>query len=567
MLPGRASCAATTARWSACWPRTRCASSSPTSPSWARARVDARARRVGHHDGRGADQAADDRRRRQRRADRRRREVLDDRRRARVRAGVDRPHRHRRAAAGRRAARPSTPPGSRSRSHEADDRRRRRLPRPARLRRAAGARRSGSGSRRSSCTTSTPTRLERIGAVLDGLAAEHGARLPFRTTTDLVDAVEGADFVFCAIRVGQLEGRVVDEDVPLGLGVLGQETTGPGGICFALRTIPVMVRLAETIAKHAPDAWLINFTNPAGMVTEAVQQVLGDRAVGICDSPSGLCRRVAAAVGRDPARAVVRLLRAQPPRLAAAACATTAASALLDGLLEDDARLDGFEEGRLFGGEWLRSLGMIPNEYLYYFYYAADTVNAIRGEPALARRVPARAAARVLRPRRAAAGGRARRLARHPPRPRAHVHGRGAQRGGRRVTSTRTTPTAATRARRWRCWRRSRSTRRAVLILNTANRSALPFLDERAVVEVPCVVGRAGPVPMAMGEVPAHARGAGRDDEGRRAHDDRRRAAGLARAGGQGARAAPARPVGHHRARDLRRLPRAPARAAGGVPA
>ena len=120
------------------------------------------------------------------------------------------------------------------------------------------------------------------------------------TTTDLVDAVEGADFVFCAIRVGQLEGRVIDEDVPLGLGVLGQETTGPGGICFALRTIPVMVRLAETIAEHAPDAWLINFTNPAGMVTEAVQQVLGDRAVGICDSPSGLCRRVAAALGRDP---------------------------------------------------------------------------------------------------------------------------------------------------------------------------------------------------------------------------------------------------------------------------
>src|SRR3954471_10427528 len=142
-------------------------------------------------------------------------------------------------------------------------------------------------------------RLERIGAVLEGLAAESGTALPFRFTTDLVDAVEGADFVFCAIRVGQLEGRVVDEDVPLGLGVLGQETTGPGGICFALRTIPVMVRLAETIARHAPHAWLINFTNPAGMVTEAVQQVLGDRAVGICDSPAGLGRRIARLLGRD----------------------------------------------------------------------------------------------------------------------------------------------------------------------------------------------------------------------------------------------------------------------------
>src|SRR4051812_38321323 len=157
-------------------------------------------------------------------------------------------------------------------------------------------------------------RLERIGHVLDGLASEHGTRLPFRTTTDLVDAVEGADFVFCAIRVGQLEGRVVDEDVPLGLGVLGQETTGPGGICFALRTIPVMVRLAETIAKHAPNAWLINFTNPAGMVTEAVQQVLGDRAVGICDSPAGLCRRGGPAGRPRPRGPWVGLLGPQPPR-------------------------------------------------------------------------------------------------------------------------------------------------------------------------------------------------------------------------------------------------------------
>src|SRR5215207_8690659 len=143
-------------------------------------------------------------------------------------------------------------------------------------------------------------RLRRIGAVLDGLALERGGRLPFRTTTDLHDAVEGADYVFCAIRSGQLEGRVVDESVPLSLGVLGQETTGPGGICFALRTIPVMVALAQTIAERAPGAWLINFTNPAGMVTEAVQQVLGERVVGVCDSPSGLCRRVAAALDRDP---------------------------------------------------------------------------------------------------------------------------------------------------------------------------------------------------------------------------------------------------------------------------
>ena len=316
-------------------------------------------------------------------------------------------------------------------------------------------------------------RLERIGAVLDGLAAEHGTRLPFRFTTDLVDAVQGADFVFCAIRVGQLEGRVVDEDVPLGLGVLGQETTGPGGICFALRTIPVMVRLAETMAKHAPNAWLINFTNPAGMVTEAVQQVLGDRAVGICDSPSGLCRRVAAAVGR-PADDLwfdyfglnhlgwLRGVR------------DAGGTQLLDGLLEDDERLNGFEEGRLFGGEWLRSLAMIPNEYLYYFYYAADTVNAIRGSSSPR-------GSFLLEQQRAfyARSG-------------DHEHDNDTNAGYESEAMAVLEAIALNS--------------RQVLILNTANRSALPFLDERAVVEVPCVVGRAGPVPMAMGAVPAHAR-------------------------------------------------------------
>ena len=105
---------------------------------------------------------------------------------------------------------------------------------------------------------------------------------------------------------------------------------------------------------------------------------------------------------------------------------------LLDGLLADDAALAGFEEGRLFGGDWLRSLGMIPNEYLYYFYYAADTVGRDPRAPGVARRVPARAAGAVLRGGRRAAGGRAGRLARDAARPRADVHGRGARRGGRR---------------------------------------------------------------------------------------------------------------------------------------
>jgi 6-phospho-beta-glucosidase len=348
------------------------------------------------------------------------------------------------------------------------------------------------------------TRLERIGLVLDGLAAEHGERLPFRTTTDLVDAVQDADYVFCAIRVGQLEGRVVDEDVPLGLGVLGQETTGPGGICFALRTIPVMVRLAETLARHAPRAWLINFTNPAGMVTEAVQQVLGERAVGICDSPSGMCRRVAHALGREPDELwfdYFGLNHLGWLRGVRDADGTQ----LLDGLLEDDARLAGFEEGRLFGGEWLRALGMVPNEYLYYFYYAADTVNAIRsGHHSRGAFLLAQQrgfyAQNGQSPSDALAAWRA---TRHD---RERTYMAEARSAAGDASDHDNEGNAGYEAEAMNVLEAIALNRRQVLILNTANRSSLAFLDERAVVEVPCVVGRAGPVPVAIGGVPPHAR-------------------------------------------------------------
>ena len=344
-------------------------------------------------------------------------------------------------------------------------------------------------------------RLQRIGSVLDGLTEERGDRLPVRTTTDLSDAIEGADYVFCAIRVGQLEGRVVDESVPLTHGVLGQETTGPGGICFALRTIPVMVDVARVIAERAPRAWLINFTNPAGMVTEAVQEILDGRVVGICDSPSGLCRRVAQALGREPRELWFDYFGLN--HLGWLKGVRDGHGELLDALLGDDERVTGFEEGQLFGGEWLRSLGMVPNEYLYYFYYATDTVDAIRSSPQSRgaflleqqRRfyqgngeVPAEAlaawrATRHDRERtymaeaRSAAGD-----------PAEHV----SDNGGYESEAMAVLEAMALNT-------------RAVLILNTANRSALPFLDDSAVVEVPAIVGRAGPVPVAVGDVPAHA--------------------------------------------------------------
>ncbi|MFD5320158.1 6-phospho-beta-glucosidase [Streptomyces sp. NPDC127098] len=215
-----------------------------------------------------------------------------------------------------------------------------------------------------------------IASVLAAQAAGVPGAPAVRIADDLDDALRGADFVFCAMRVGGTAGRVRDERVPLAAGVLGQETVGAGGILYGLRTVPVALEIADRMRAVAPDAWLINFTNPAGMVTEAMSRRLGHRVIGICDSPVGLVRRAARAAGADPA--AVNFGYVGLNHLGWLQSLTLRGRDLLPGLLADDAALASFEEGRLFGGEWLRALGSLPNEYLYYYYAARETLAAAR---------------------------------------------------------------------------------------------------------------------------------------------------------------------------------------------
>lgn len=225
---------------------------------------------------------------------------------------------------------------------------------------------------------SDPGRLDAVLAVLGHQRASHpGVPLPVRATTDLDDGLRAAGLVFAAIRVGGLAGRVVDERVALREGVLGQETVGAGGISYGLRTVPVAYRLAERIAAVAPDAWVVNLTNPAGVVTEVMSHVLGDRVIGICDSPAGLGRRAARALGADPGRC--RFEYAGLNHLGWLRGLHVDGRDRLPDLLADTAALDSFDEGELFGAEWLRALGAIPNEYLHYYYFAREARTAAAG--------------------------------------------------------------------------------------------------------------------------------------------------------------------------------------------
>ena len=215
-------------------------------------------------------------------------------------------------------------------------------------------------------------RLRVIAAVLEPTPG-----LLLRTTDSLPDALIGADLVFSAIRVGGAAGRVRDERRAIALGLLGQETVGAGGLAFGLRTLPVALEAARLQAELAPQAWLINFTNPAGLITQALTAVLGERVVGICDSPIGLVRRTAAAL--DLPIGAVQYDYAGINHLGWLTSMRRDGEELLPRFLLDESRRRRTEEGRLFDPELLRALGAVPNEYLYFYYAAREITAALAG--------------------------------------------------------------------------------------------------------------------------------------------------------------------------------------------
>lgn len=238
-----------------------------------------------------------------------------------------------------------------------------------------------------------PARLRAINAVLhampesDGRPAggptagpRSGVRPPaVRSTTSLPGALAGTDLVFAAIRPGGTAGRIHDERVAQDLGLLGQETTGAGGISYALRTIPEMLDLARQMREFCPDAWLINFTNPAGMVTEALLPVLGRKVIGICDSAGGLVHRAARAAGLPlPDGRLDGVGYFGLNHLGWLYRLESGSQDLLPGLLSDPAALSTFEEGRLFPQPFLKELGILPNEYLHYYYQRDSATAAMR---------------------------------------------------------------------------------------------------------------------------------------------------------------------------------------------
>lgn len=317
-------------------------------------------------------------------------------------------------------------------------------------------------------------RLELIGALSRRILTRQGHPGTITTTTDLDAAVDGADAVLLQLRVGGQAARLQDETWPLECGCVGQETTGAGGLAKALRTVPVVLDIADRVRRASPDAWIIDFTNPVGIVTRALLQA-GHKALGLCNVAIGLQRKFAALLDTDPAalhldhvglnhltwETAVR--EGGPdgedvlPRLLATHGDTIAADLRLPRPLLD-------------------RLGVVPSYYLRYFYAHDEVVREQRTRPSRAAVV---------------ADMERRLLALYADPALAEKPALLARRGGAYYSEAAVDLAAAL----------LRGAGSPHQVVNTRNNGTLPFLPDDAVVEVQATVGPKGAVPLPVAPV------------------------------------------------------------------
>jgi 6-phospho-beta-glucosidase len=211
-------------------------------------------------------------------------------------------------------------------------------------------------------------------AVVGGLAARMLDRAGFAgrlsATTDRDEAIDGASYVVVQLRVGGQAARLLDETIPLRFGCVGQETTGPGGFAKALRTVPVVLELGELVARRAaPGAWFIDFTNPTGLVTQALLDE-GHRAIGLCNVAINLQRSCAARLGVEPER--VELEHVGLNHLSWARAVKVDGVDRLPALL--GSHLAEIADEVELPTALVRALGAIPSYYLRYYYLTSEVL-------------------------------------------------------------------------------------------------------------------------------------------------------------------------------------------------
>ncbi|WP_036717588.1 glycoside hydrolase [Paenibacillus harenae] len=206
-----------------------------------------------------------------------------------------------------------------------------------------------------------------IGKLCRLVIERSGIDLQLEMTTDSREALNDADYIVTTIRVGKEASRCTDEQIALNCGVIGQETTGPAGFSMAIRTIPVLMHYCELAKELAPQAWIFNFSNPSGLVTQALRSAGYDRVIGICDTPSHTKLRMAETLGADPKELYVEFFGLN--HLSWMSKVVYKGENILEKLKNDDSIISRIGEFKMFDSGLLRTLPYLPNEYLYYYYH------------------------------------------------------------------------------------------------------------------------------------------------------------------------------------------------------
>ena len=288
-------------------------------------------------------------------------------------------------------------------------------------------------------------------------------------------AINGAKFVLSSMRIGHMAARILDEKIPLKYNVIGQETTGPGGTFKALRTIPVTLDIARDMEKYAPDAWYINFTNPSGIMTEAILKHTNLNVVGLCNNPINTIAAMAEGFHVEPKDVFLEWMGLNHVNWVRKIYikGQDVTQQVFDNLEE----MAEIEEMPKIAPELVRTLGVLPTYYLQYYYFhpqrlaEAKAAEKTRGEVVL--EVEKELLKKYADPKELV----------KPPEL--------AQRGGARYSEAAVNLILSLML-----------DRRDVQIVVARNGSSIVDLPPDASVEVPCVVGAHGVTPLSLGHLP-----------------------------------------------------------------
>ena len=332
-------------------------------------------------------------------------------------------------------------------------------------------------------------KLDIVGNLAKRMVKKAGLPIEIYLTLDRKAALEGADFVLTQFRVGLLDARAKDERIPLKYGVIGQETNGPGGLFKGLRTIPVLLDICKEMDELCPDAWLINFTNPVGMVMEALLRYSHrDKIVGLCNLPITMERSVAELFNVDPSR--VRIDFAGLNHM------VYGLDVYLDGVSVKDQVIKMLAEreenstvknihGFAWEPEFLRALNVLPCSYHNYYYKTQEMFERMKEE---AETVGTRAEVVKKIEKELFELYKDPNLDVKPPQLE--------KRGGAYYSEAAVRLIASLY-----------NDKRDIQVVNTRNNGAIASIPDDSAVEVSCIITKDGPKPIAMGDLPVAVRG------------------------------------------------------------